>query len=223
MGLSNYCRRILNRNVLRGFFLHGGPSPFRASPGFSGVEEAPGEGSIIGANGAGEISIPCGGRILPQPEPLPAGNQTSNACFLQAGVFSMVVCHLVQAWTGWKAEAGKQPPVCLPYGEVSDGPSGLWIHPGPQKEVFPTRGSRSPFRHPGYTKPKPKWDVHMDGGQAAVSVRPSGTFGRASLWRLSQSSSPHKCRSHLGFDLGCRRISRPRSGRPGAWRSGRPV
>ncbi len=35
----------------------------------------------------------------------------------------------------------------------------------------------------------------------AVSVRPSGTFGRASLWRLSQSSSTHKCRSHLGFSL----------------------
>ena len=36
----------------------------------------------------------------------------------------------------------------------------------------------------------------------AVSVRPSGTFERASLWRLSESSSPHKCRSHLGFSLG---------------------
>ena len=35
----------------------------------------------------------------------------------------------------------------------------------------------------------------------AVSVRHSGTYGRASLWRLSQSSSPHKCRSHLGFSL----------------------
>ena len=42
----------------------------------------------------------------------------------------------------------------------------------------------------------------MEGGQAAVSVCPSGTFGRASLWRLSQSSPPHKCRSHLGFSLG---------------------
>ncbi len=36
----------------------------------------------------------------------------------------------------------------------------------------------------------------------AVSVRPSGTFGRASLWCLSRSSSPHKCRSRLGFSLG---------------------
>ena len=31
--------------------------------------------------------------------------------------------------------------------------------------------------------------------------RPPGTGGRASLWRLSQSSSPHKCRSYLGFSL----------------------
>ncbi len=37
----------------------------------------------------------------------------------------------------------------------------------------------------------------------AVSVRPSGTFERASLLRLSESSSPHKCRSHLGFSLVC--------------------
>ena len=43
--------------------------------------------------------------------------------------------------------------------------------------------------------------MHIEGGQASVSVRPSGTIGRASLWRLSQSSSPHKCRSHLGFSL----------------------
>ena len=41
----------------------------------------------------------------------------------------------------------------------------------------------------------------MEGGQVSVSVRPSGTFGRASLWCLSQSSSPHKCTSHLGFSL----------------------
>ena len=30
---------------------------------------------------------------------------------------------------------------------------------------------------------------------------PPSTGGRASLWRLSQSLSPHKCRSHLGFSL----------------------
>ena len=27
------------------------------------------------------------------------------------------------------------------------------------------------------------------------------TAGRALLWRLSQSSSPHKCRFHLGFSI----------------------
>ena len=32
--------------------------------------------------------------------------------------------------------------------------------------------------------------------------RPPGTGGRVSLWPLSQSPSPHKCRSHLGFSLG---------------------
>ena len=32
--------------------------------------------------------------------------------------------------------------------------------------------------------------------------RPPGTDGRASLRCLSQSSSPHKCRFHLGFSLG---------------------
>ena len=89
-------------------------------------------------------------------------------------------------------------------GAVYQHEGSAWYQLHPQKEVFPTRGSRSPFRHPGYTKPKPKWDVHMEGGQAAVSVRPSGTFGRASLWRLSQSSSPHKGRFHLGFSLGGR-------------------
>ena len=108
-------------------------------------------------------------------------------------------------------------------GAVYQHEGSAWHQLHPQKEVFPTRGSRSPFRHPGYTKPKPKWDVHMEGGQAEVSVSPSGTFGRASLWRLSQSSSPHKCRSHLGFDLGCRQTSCRRSGRSGASRSGRPA
>ena len=38
----------------------GRPSPF---PGFSGIEEAPAEGRIIGVNGAGELSIPRGGGV----------------------------------------------------------------------------------------------------------------------------------------------------------------
>ena len=32
--------------------------------------------------------------------------------------------------------------------------------------------------------------------------RPPGTGGRASLWHLSRSSAPQKCRFHLGFSLG---------------------
>ena len=34
-----------------------------------------------------------------------------------------------------------------------------------------------------------------------MSNRPPGTGERASLWRPNQSSSPHKCRFHLGFSL----------------------
>ena len=36
---------------------------------------------------------------------------------------------------------------------------------------------------------------------SAAPDHPPGTGGRASLWRLSQSSSPRKCRFHLGFSL----------------------
>ena len=39
----------------------------------------------------------------------------------------------------------------------------------------------------------------------AVAVRHSGTFGSASLWRLSQSSSLRTFRSHRGFGLVDRR------------------
>ena len=34
-----------------------------------------------------------------------------------------------------------------------------------------------------------------------VPNRPPGTGGRASLWRLSQSPTPHRFRSHLGSSL----------------------
>ena len=42
--------------------------------------------------------------------------------------------------------------------------------------------------------------------------RSLGTGGRVPLWRLSQSTSPHKCRSHLGFSLVNPRPVRPFSG-----------
>ena len=41
----------------------------------------------------------------------------------------------------------------------------------------------------------------VGGSQSAPPDRPPGTGGRASPWRLSQSSSPPKCRFHLGFSL----------------------
>ena len=52
------------------------------------------------------------------------------------------------------------------------------------------------------TKTKAKVGCAYGGGQATAPNPPPSTGGRASLWRLSQSLSPHKCRSHLGFSLG---------------------
>ena len=41
------------------------------------------------------------------------------------------------------------------------------------------------------------------GAKPSSSYRWKGFTGRASLWHLSRSSGPHKCRFHLGFSLGC--------------------
>ena len=40
------------------------------------------------------------------------------------------------------------------------------------------------------------------GAKPSSSYRWKGFTGRASLWHLSRSSGPHKCRFHLGFSLG---------------------
>ena len=50
-------------------------------------------------------------------------------------------------------------------------------------------------------KPKPRWDVHLGRGQVVEHERLPGTGGRASARHVSQSSSSHKCTSHLGFSL----------------------
>ena len=85
---------------------------------------------------------------------------------------------------------------------------GLVLHPllFGLRANYPSTGQvprkyRELFTSNGISYTHTKVECAYGGGQRTVPYRPPAIAGRMSLWRLSQSPSPHKYRYHLGFGL----------------------